>query len=162
MVNTFKENASFFVKEQDCLYWLKSRREIDFRLQIIFLWFSGTEEQESKAAFKWRLLALLLFFQSGCFSKPLVPFWSLMKKFEFCSEMCLLHLCSLAVLVRFSLATLVDLLTKSVFAQPKFNIQLVLLQLLIYFVWCNQCIRYLMEMEGYCSEVLGSDGLVDF
>lgn len=100
-------------------------------------------------------------FNQAVFPSHLCPSGPSWKSLSFVLN-CLLHLCSLAVLVRFSLVTLVDLLTKSVFAQPKFNIQLVLFQLLIYFVWCNQCIRYLMEMEGYCSEVLGSDGLVDF
>lgn len=34
--------------------------------------------------------------------------------------------------------------------------------LMFYFVWCNQCVRYVMEMEGYCSEVPEWGGFVDF
>jgi len=77
-------------------------------------------------AFRGKLLAFLLSFQSGYFSWPLEPFWLLMKKFVFCSEMCLLHLhvLTLSVLEACSLATLVDLLSKNI--QPKLNIQLVL------------------------------------
>lgn len=71
---------------------------------------------------------------------------------------CVCLTCVLFQYLCFSLATLVDLLTKSILIEPKFNIQLVLL----YFVWCNQCIRYVMEMEAWCSEVLVSDAFVDF
>lgn len=74
-----------------------------------------------------------------------------------CSEMCLLHLHVpiISVLVVFSLATLVHPLSKNILVQLKLNTKTEQVGCLIYFVWCNQCVSYLMEMEGYCTEVPG-------
>lgn len=74
-----------------------------------------------------------------------------------CSEMYLphLHVLIISVLVVFSLATLVCPLSKSILVQPKLNTKTEQVGCLIYFIWCNQCVRYLMEMEGYCTEIPG-------
>lgn len=144
-----------------CIGW-KAEEKLILGYRLFSFGFQELRSRKVKQPLNEDFWLCFCSFNQAVFPSHLCPSDPSWKSLSFVLKCACFTCVLLQYLCIFSLATLVDLLTKSVFAQPKFNIQLVLLQLLIYFVWCNQCIRYLMEMEGYCSEVLGSDGLVDF
>lgn len=68
MINTFKENTYFFIKELNCLYWWKSGREMDFGLKPFFplvfsSWGAGKCPWEKRFCFS-SVLSIRLFFQA--------------------------------------------------------------------------------------------------